>query len=124
MIIIHFLLLPLYIIFINLFIYLFFGHEETDHHLFGGKINGILKRGDFIFRGTAHILLPCGDRLQEGKKRKKERKRKKGKKGEKEVRFSFSARWFLFEKWDWQHVLEDFLDCFGREEQRLMYMSF
>ena len=50
-----------------------------------------------IFRGTTHILLPCGDRLQEGKKRKK------GKKGEKEVGFSFSARWFLFVKWDWQH---------------------
>ena len=48
--------------------------------------------GDFIFRGTAHILLPCGDRLQEGKKGKK------GKKGEKEVGFSFSARWFLLEK--------------------------
>ena len=87
-------------LYLYLFIYLFFGHEETDHHLFGRKINRILKRRDFIFRGTAHILLPCGDRLQEGKKRKKERKRKKGNKGEKEVGFSFSARWFLFEKWD------------------------
>ena len=38
---------------------------------------------DFIFRGTTHILLPRGDRLQEGKKGKK------GKKGEKEVGFSF-----------------------------------
>ena len=83
----HFILIS-----ICIFIYLFFGHEETDPHLFGRKINRILKRGDFIFRGTAHILLPCGDRLQEGKKRKK------GKKGEKEVGFSFSARWFLFEK--------------------------
>ena len=79
-------------LYLYLFIYLFFGHEETDPHLFGRKINRILKGGDFIFRGTAHILLPCGDRLQEGKKRKK------GKKGEKEVGFSFSARWFLFEK--------------------------
>ena len=63
-------------LYLYLFIYLFFGHEETD--LFGRKINRILKRGDFIFRGTAHILLPCGDRRQEGKKRKK------GKEGEKE----------------------------------------
>ena len=45
--------------------------------------------GDFIFRGTTHILLPCGDRLQEGKK---------GKKGEKEVGFSFSARRFFLGK--------------------------
>ena len=45
-----------------------------------------------------------GKKKKEGKKRKKERKRKKGKKREKEVGFSFSARWFLFEKWDWQHA--------------------
>ena len=54
--------------------------------------------GGFIFRGTTHILLPCGDRLQEGKKGKK------GKKGEKEVGFSFLARRFFLEKWDWQHA--------------------
>ena len=73
-------------LYLYLFIFLFFGHEETDRHLFGRKINRILKRGDFIFRGTAHILLPCGDRLQEGKKRKKEKDTKSrggdiGKKG-------------------------------------------
>ena len=50
--------------------------------------------GDFIFIGTTHILLPCGDRLQE------EKKGKKGKKGENEVGFSFSARRFFLEKWD------------------------
>ena len=48
--------------------------------------------GGFISRGTAHILLPCGDRLQEGKKGKK------GKKGEKEVGFSFSAKKVFFGK--------------------------
>ena len=104
-------------LYLYLFIYLFFGHEETNRHLFGGKINGILKRGDFIFRGTSHILLPCGDWLQEGKKRKKERKRKKGKKGEKEVGFSFSARRFLFEKWDWQHAWGDGRILEGRRKK-------
>ena len=48
--------------------------------------------GGFISRGTAHILLPCGDRLPEGKKGKK------GKKGEKEVGFSFSAKKVFFGK--------------------------
>ena len=40
------------------------------------------------------------------KEKEEGKKRKKGKKGEKEVGFSFSARWFLFEKWDWQHAWE------------------
>ena len=42
--------------------------------------------GDFIFRGTTHILLPCGDWLQEERKERKERKKKKG------------SRIFLFSK--------------------------
>ena len=37
-------------------------------------------------------------------RRKEKEEGKKGKKGEKEVGFSFSARRFFLEKWDWQHA--------------------
>ena len=55
-------------IFIYLFIYLFIGHEETGRHLFGRKINRILKRWDCVFRRIARILFPWGNRLQKGRK--------------------------------------------------------
>ena len=59
-------------LYLYLFIYLGFGHDETGRHLFGRKINRILKRGDCVFRRIARILFPGGNRLQN--ERKHERK--------------------------------------------------
>ena len=50
-----------------------FGHEETGRHLFGRRINRILKKkGDFVFRRIAHILFPWEKLVIKGKKIRKE----------------------------------------------------
>ena len=51
--------------------FLAFWAWENDRHLFGRRINRILKKkGDFVFRGIAHILFPWGNQLQKEKNKK------------------------------------------------------
>ena len=118
LLILIFILFCLYFILISIciFIYLFFGHEETGRHLFGRKINRILKRGDCVFRRIARILFPWGNRLQ------------KGRKYERKVDFppadlGGSLREADIYMWE-RKKRGDFWDCFGWEEQGLMYTSF
>ena len=85
----YFILFYYIISFLTQISWLLFGMRKGAAIFLEGESPEFWKMGDFIFRGTTHILFPCGDRLQEGKKWKK---------GGKEVGFSFSARRFFLGK--------------------------